>query len=159
MVYDREMDGRACAYYVVDVVPRTPTYHRTGHMDINWTDAGKTYRLKHGVFKVHEGYIETVYDDGTVSTGIPSFNSEQRARAVALGYESSNQGVWEMHKEHELLHSILSEAEGWPMSPSHYLWAKFGESPKGMIPREESLVFLLQRALNVGREIITEIEE
>jgi hypothetical protein len=125
---------------------------------MNFTDAGKVYRLKHGEFRVHEGWFETVFDDGVVSKGIPVFDDENRARAVALGYEDSDQGVWEMHKEHELLHNIVSEAQGWPASPTHYLWNRFGSTPKGLIPQEEALVFLVQRVLNVGRQVIHETE-
>lgn len=118
-----------------------------------------TYRIAGGRFEVHDFYVCTAYDDGTACIGTPICDDEQRARALALGYPHGDEGVWRMHQEHELIHSVVSEAEGWPWSPTLWMAAHGLEPPRGIIPREERLVFLVQRALNVGRGLLEERRE
>lgn len=122
---------------------------------MKWADAGATYRIPHGIVRVGTGAVETVYDDGVTATGLATFNDEQRARAAALGYGTTDEAVWEMHKEHELLHSVVAEAMGKERSDALYGWSSCTQRP-GEIPLEERIVFLVQRTLNVGREILEE---
>lgn len=93
--------------------------------------------------------VRTVFDDGNSCDGHPTFDPEQEARARALGY---GEDVWRMHWEHELLHSVVAEAAGLDYSPS--LRYRITPPAKGVIPMEERIVFLLQRALNDGRAVL-----
>ena len=96
---------------------------------------------------------ETVFDDGSRLPAAPVMDSENIARARALGYRGSDEeAVWEMTRHHDLVHTLIAEAEGWPFSPTLHAVANGYELPPGTSVREERLVFLVQRLLNVGLE-------
>jgi hypothetical protein len=124
----------------------------------------KKYTLENGLYQIiDEGegnprYVQTQFSDGMMCDGVPSFTEEDYARAAALGYSPNTEGVWQMHQDHELAHSIVSEAMGFPVSPTLYNYNKFGKIGPGLFKMEESLAFLLQRAINIGREIYKERE-
>jgi hypothetical protein len=94
---------------------------------------------------------ETIFGDGSRLAAAPVMDPENIARARALGYEGSDEdAVWEMTRHHDLVHTVIAEAEGWPFSPTLHAVANGYELPPGTSQREERLVFLVQRLLNVG---------
>jgi hypothetical protein len=55
-----------------------------------------------------------------------------------------------MTRYHDLVDTLPAEAEGFPFSPTLHAVAKGYEPPRGVSQREERIVFLIQRLLNVG---------
>ena len=51
-----------------------------------------------------------------------------------------------------IAYTVIAEAEGWPYSPTLHAVANGYTLPPGTSQREERLVFLVQRLLNVGLE-------
>jgi hypothetical protein len=93
----------------------------------------------------------TVFDDGSELVAAPVMDEENIARARALGYTGGDtQAVWEMTRHHDLVHTLLAEAEGFSFSLTLHAVANGYELPPGMAQREERIVFLIQRLLNVG---------
>ncbi len=93
----------------------------------------------------------TVFDDGSHLVAAPVMNDENIARARSLGYEGSpEEAVWDMTRHHDLVHTLLAQAEGFPFSPTLHAVANGYDLPPGMAQREERIVFLIQRLLNVG---------
>jgi hypothetical protein len=93
----------------------------------------------------------TIFDDGSQIVAAPVMDDENIARARALGYAGSDeQAVWEMTRHHDLVHTLLAEAEGFPFSLTLHAVANGYELPPGMSQREERIVFLIQRLMNVG---------
>lgn len=94
---------------------------------------------------------ETIFEDGSRLPAAPVMDSENVARARALGYSGSDEeAVWAMTRHHDLVHTVIAEAEGWPYSPTLHAVANGYQLPPGTSQREERLVFLIQRLLNVG---------
>jgi hypothetical protein len=93
----------------------------------------------------------TVFDDGSELVAAPVMDDENIARARTLGYSGSDaEAVWRMTRHHDLVHTLLAEAEGFPFSLTLHAVANGYELPPGMSQREERIVFLIQRLLNVG---------
>lgn len=93
----------------------------------------------------------TIFDDGSMLVAAPVMNDENIARARALGYTGGDeQAVWQMTRHHDLVHTLLAEAEGFPFSLTLHAVANGYELPPGMSQREERIVFLIQRLLNEG---------
>jgi hypothetical protein len=93
----------------------------------------------------------TIFDDGSQIVAAPVMDAENIARARALGYSGSDEeAVWEMTRHHDLVHTLLAEAEGFPFSLTLHAVANGYELPPGMSQREERIVFLIQRLMNVG---------
>jgi hypothetical protein len=104
-------------------------------------------------FEIHEHKrrATTVFDDGSELTAAPVMDQENIARARSLGYKGTDEeAVWEMTRHHDLVHTLLAEAEGFPYSLTLHSVANGYEMPPGMAQREERIVFLIQRLLNVG---------
>jgi hypothetical protein len=100
-----------------------------------------------------ERRAETIFEDGSRLPAAPIMDAENVARARALGYEGSDEdAVWAMTRHHDLVHTVIAEAEGWPYSPTLHAVANGYTLPPGTSQREERLVFLVQRLLNVGLE-------
>lgn len=116
------------------------------------------YRFDHATVEITANRVRTVFDDGNTCDGVPTYTAEQEARAVALGYGAGRGNVRRMHVEHELLHTLLAEAAGLTYSPS-LRCSIDGPPPRGVIPMEERVVFLLQRCLNVRRQLLDERRE
>jgi hypothetical protein len=96
---------------------------------------------------------ETIFEDGSRLPAAPILDAENVARARALGYAGSDEdAVWAMTRHHDLVHTVIAEAEGWPYSPTLHAVANGYTLPPGTSQREERLVFLVQRLLNVGLE-------
>jgi hypothetical protein len=94
---------------------------------------------------------KTVFDDGSELVAAPVMDAENIARARALGYQGSDEdAVWRMTRHHDLVHTLLAEAEGFPYSLTLHAVANGYELPPGMSQREERIVFLIQRLLNIG---------
>lgn len=111
------------------------------------------YRLKHCRFTIDDEarQVETIFDDGKNVVGTPNQDDESIARARSLGYEGSDaEVVWRMTRHHDLVHHLVAEAEGQPWSVVMHAVANGYEIPPGVGEREERLVFLVQRLLNVG---------
>lgn len=97
--------------------------------------------------------VTTEFANGLSLTATPGDTSEDEARATALGYCD----VWAMTREHDLLHALVSDALGLSHSPAlHAVAAGEAMADPQMGDFEERIVLLLQRALNVGRQIIDE---
>ena len=95
----------------------------------------------------------TVFDDGSELVAAPVMDSENIARARVLGYTGTDEeAVWEMTRHHDLVHTLLAEAEGFPFSLTLHAVANGYELPPGTSQREERIVFLIQRLLNQGLE-------
>jgi hypothetical protein len=103
---------------------------------------------------------ETIFADGSRLPAAPVMDAENIARARALGYSGSDdEAVWAMTRHHDLVHTVIAEAEGWPYSPTLHAVANGYELPPGASQREERLVFLVQRLMNVGlEEVLTDKE-
>jgi len=99
----------------------------------------------------HKRRARTVFDDGSDLVAAPVMDQENIARARSLGYTGADEdAVWEMTRHHDLVHTLLAEAEGFPFSLTLHSVANGYEMPPGMAQREERIVFLIQRLLNVG---------
>lgn len=92
-------------------------------------------------------YLETVFDDGARLPAAANHGDEDEARAKALGYRNT----WQMSLEHELLHSILSEAMGLKYSPTLHAVATGEKIDQEEIDMEERLVLCVQKLLNDAR--------
>lgn len=96
-------------------------------------------------------HVATTFPDGKVATGVAQFEDEDEARARGLGYEGTRPDVcWSMHRDHDLLHTIVAQAAGWPYSMVLWASAHAVEHPAGFGNAEERMVFLVTRALNLG---------
>jgi hypothetical protein len=96
---------------------------------------------------------ETIFEDGSRLPAAPVMDGENIARARALGYGGTDEeAVWAMTRHHDLVHTVIAEAEGWPYSPTLHAVANGYSLPPGTSQREERLVFLIQRLMNVGLE-------
>lgn len=115
-----------------------------------------------------ERYVRTTFDDGLEVVARPVVDDENVARAQSLGYiqvEPTTVAVelalWQMCRDHDILHTLLAEAEGrrWSLS---LRYAASGARPSSSMvwtemDREERAVLLVQRILNVGiDELLTE---
>lgn len=99
------------------------------------------------VFECSEArWLETRFADGSKVPAAPEPTDEYLARAVALGY-SGDDPAWECCRAHELMHTLIAEARGWPWSSQLWALAR-GIEYDGW--REESLVLGFQRWLNDG---------
>jgi hypothetical protein len=109
----------------------------------------KVYTLKHATVEIYDQgpgnaqFVRTLFDDGEHCDGVPTFTEEDVARAVTLGYEGTADGVWKMHQEHDLLHSVVAEAAGGTYSAA--LRYEIKKPRVGIIPMEERVVFLVQK--------------
>lgn len=115
------------------------------------------YQLKTCRFTIDDEAqrVETIFGDGVTVAGTPNFDEESVSRARALGYEGSDdEVVWLMTRHHDLLHHVVAEAEGFPCSVTLHAVGYGYSLPPGMMEREERLVFLMQRMLNVGLDEI-----
>jgi hypothetical protein len=112
-----------------------------------------THQMKNCRFEIDDDArrAETIFEDGSRLAAAPVLDAENIARARALGYEGSDEdAVWAMTRHHDLVHTVIAEAEGWPYSPTLHAVANGYPLPPGTSQREERLVFLIQRLLNVG---------
>lgn len=58
-------------------------------------------------------YLETRWPDGLMVPAAGNDDAESLALAAALGYDST----WELSKHHEISHTLLMTALGYPFSP------------------------------------------
>jgi hypothetical protein len=115
----------------------------------------ETHRMKNCRFVIddEERRAETIFEDGSRLPAAPVMDAENIARARALGYTGTDEdAVWAMTRHHDLVHTVIAEAEGWPFSPTLHAVANGYELPPGTSQREERLAFLIQRLMNVGLE-------
>lgn len=59
-----------------------------------------------------EDYLETRFEDGLMCPALFDYGDESTALAVSLGYPNTRDGVRQMHIDHELAHTYLTEREG-----------------------------------------------
>jgi len=113
----------------------------------------ETHRLKGAVVEIDDEAqrAKTRFNDGSELPAAPVMDPENIARARSLGYGGTDEeAVWDMTRHHDLVHSLLAEAEGFPHSLTLHAVANGYELPPGIAEREERIVFLIQRLLNVG---------
>lgn len=113
------------------------------------------YRLPHGViYTVDDGLrrVQTIFPEGGgACLGVATFTDEDHARALGLGYSGTGDDVcWKMHRDHDLLHTVVAQAMGWPWSMVLWCAATGRPHPDGFGNAEERMVFLVTRALNLG---------
>lgn len=99
--------------------------------------------------------VTTTFADGARLTASPSMDAENVARARALGYRGSDGDVvWAMTRDHDPLHTVLTEAQGWDTSMTLWMAAHPAVVATGEVrlemEREERTVLLIQRLMNVG---------
>jgi hypothetical protein len=106
-------------------------------------------------------YLETVFPDGTSVPAVPHKRLDYYKTADKLGYGVD---IGALSREHELFHTLVSEAEGHPHSPTLYAVAhKFGPgSPKKIVLlQEEDRVMDFQALVNgiegAGQKIAEEV--
>lgn len=96
-------------------------------------------------------HVVTRFDDGREVHAIPMMDAESIERAHELGYGGTDHhAVCEMTRWHDLLHTVVAEAQGEPWSPTLYAVAHGYELAPGVVEREERLVLFVQRALSQG---------
>lgn len=96
--------------------------------------------------------VTTTLPDGHTVFAAPVDTKEERARADALGYTGSDK-LWRMTRDHDRLHVLLAEAEGKKVSDALWLVAHPASGSvarRFAADREERVVLLIQRLLNVG---------
>jgi hypothetical protein len=100
--------------------------------------AMEVHEMKNCRFEIDDDArrAQTIFKDGSRLAAAPVMDAENIARARALGYKdgSDADAVWAMTRHHDLVHAV---ANGYSLPP-------------GTSQREERLVFLIQRLLNVG---------
>jgi hypothetical protein len=91
-------------------------------------------------------YVQTIYKDGA-NTGVPTFDDASEALARRLGYEGErDEVIWAMNRDHDLLHTLVSEcAFGYEADSPALRYYIDGPPPKGVVPMEERVVFQVQR--------------
>lgn len=91
--------------------------------------------------------VQTHFPDGSYAPGAPEDTDAYRATCRRLGYPDDADGRWDQCREHELLHSLVSERVLF-RSYSETLWrvAHRLERPEP-VNTEEPVVFAFQRAL------------
>jgi hypothetical protein len=104
------------------------------------------YRYGGSAVRVMQGWVETVLPDGTTIHAKPNHDSEDVARARALGYGGD---VWRMTLDHDHMHVRLCHALGLRESPA-LRQASRGESSE-LAGVEEEMVLAAQRFVNLCR--------
>lgn len=132
----------------------------------------KTHKFQNATVTIDPALktVWTQYDDGLSVAATPNYDDESIERARTLGYENkarSNLGpdydedalnaemVWLMTQDHDVLHTAVAEAAGNRYSAALRPVAEGVPAPDPVAAdQEERVVFLVQRALNVGRAIL-----
>lgn len=107
-----------------------------------------------------ERWCRVTFGDGTEIVSTPNYNDESVARAESLGYtlttpigsDFSMTIVWEMTKDHDLLHMHLAQCDGLEHSPTLYGVATGNPVSLEEALAEERRVFAATRLMNLGRE-------
>ena len=109
--------------------------------------------------------VTTTFDDGSRVIAAPQVRDEDLARATALGYcrvpyfmdtfeQEDAEAVWSMTRDHDRLHTLLAEAQGYPVSLALWFAAHPDEEMRAadrvMAALEERTVLLVQRLLQLG---------
>ena len=106
--------------------------------------------------------VTTTFDDGSEVVAVPNYDAESYARARSLGYQPRAQKrsavLWDLTRDHDRLHTLLAEAQGYPVSLALWFAAHPGEEMRAadrvMTSLEERTVLLIQRLLNEGLEVV-----
>lgn len=108
----------------------------------------RTFRLGDLVLcHVTADTFETRFPSGAVCAARFDDTPEARATADALGYGDD---VWQLHADHDLLHSLLAHAQGQPYSPTLAHVAGVCVTPDAVRAAEEGLVTAFQRYVMTG---------
>lgn len=95
--------------------------------------------------------VTTTFPDGIQLVAAPRMDSESVARARTLGYQGSDEeAVWAMCRDHDVLHTLLADAQGWDRSATLYGVAAGHPCDRRLASVEEAIVLLMQRLANVG---------
>lgn len=120
----------------------------------------RTWRIGQAQVKVGPSWVLTRYDDGTEVHAHPDGTDLQAAIARSLGYGDDQAAVDRMTQDHDLLHTMIADARGWPRSQT--LWGvPHGKcAPREVTDDEERLVMRVQRLLQVGlAEVLADYAE
>ena len=75
----------------------------------------KTLHFKHCKVVIwNEMYMETVFEDGLTAPALYIFDDDSNKLAKLMGY---GHDVRQLHREHDIAHTFLAEAEGKLYSP------------------------------------------
>lgn len=100
-------------------------------------------RIGDALVTVGPSWVVTRYDDGTEVHAHPNGRDEDLARAAELGYPGDD----EMTRDHDMLHSLIAEARGWPHS--RVLWALAHNEPSpDCADDEEALALFVAKFAN-----------
>src|SRR5215212_5962529 len=117
----------------------------------------EVFQMKRCRFEIDDDKkrARTIFEDGSEVVAAPVMDDENIARARVLGYTGSGEeAVWETTRHHDLVHTMLAEAEGFPFSLTLHAVANGYELRPGTAIREERIVFLIQRLLNQGLDTV-----
>ena len=103
--------------------------------------------------------VTTTFDDGSQVVAAPNHRPEDYARVLSLGYpDATEYELWNMTRDHDRLHTLLAEAQGYPVSLALWFAAHPDEEMRAadrvMAALEERTVLLMQRLLNEGLESV-----
>lgn len=99
---------------------------------------------------VGPSWVVTRFPDGAEVHAHPDGTELQTATARALGYGDDQAAVDRMNREHDLLHTVVADARGWPRSQTLWGVAHGKYAPREVSDDEERIVMLVQRLLQVG---------
>lgn len=105
--------------------------------------------LSNAIFEVDESskMCRTIFNDGKVVLATPNYDNASLERANDLGYVGEDP-VWQMTREHDLLHSILAEAVGKVWSPTLRSVCGDVKVDNDSVNKEECLALCVARLLN-----------
>ena len=115
------------------------------------------YRFEHCrvVIDPDRRRVTTRFEDGAEVVTCPNLDHESIARARSLGYRGRDEAVaWAMASDHDLLHTLIAEAQGHPWSATLHAAANGYKLAPGVVEREERLVLFAQRLSNVGLDCV-----
>jgi hypothetical protein len=92
-------------------------------------------------------FLRTVFPDQTFVPAAPNFDAGSIALAHELGYDGD---TWRLSLWHEVCHTLLSEHEGRPHSPTLWAVAHDVVARRGVIHDEEQRVLAVQRLIMRG---------
>lgn len=111
------------------------------------------YRFQHCrvIVDRRRAVVVTIFDSGCQVEAAPNLDADSIERAGQLGYRGADaERVRRMTLHHDLLHTVLAEAEGLPWSPTLHAVAHRYRLPPGEVEREERRVLCAHRLLNLG---------
>jgi hypothetical protein len=94
----------------------------------------------------HRDYLETIFGPDKKACALFDYSPASCVFARSLGYIST----WQMHADHDLLHTFLAQEQGLPYSPTLAHVAGVDYTPDADREAEEGRVLAFQRYLQRG---------